>query len=76
MPFDVGVGEQIMVLVVAIMTVALPVAIILLVVQAARRPPADPRAVLADRLARGEITRDEFDTATRALGDGEAPRGG
>ena len=31
----------------------------------------NPRAILADRLARGEITREEFDTAMRALGYGD-----
>jgi uncharacterized membrane protein len=33
-----------------------------------RRPPSDPRAVLDARLARGEITRADYDTAMRALG--------
>ena len=33
-------------------------------------PPADLRAVLAERLARGKITPDEFDTAMQALGYG------
>jgi uncharacterized membrane protein len=48
---------------------AVPVLIVLLLVRvlrAARRP--DPRAVLAERLARHEITQQEFDTAMRALG--------
>jgi hypothetical protein len=48
---------------------ALPVIVIVWVIQAlrqARRP--DPRAVLAHRLSRGEITPQEFDTAMRALG--------
>ena len=32
------------------------------------RPATDPRAILAQRLANGEITPDEFDIAMRALG--------
>ena len=36
-------------------------------------PPPDPRAILAERLARGEITPGEFDTAMRALGYGQHP---
>lgn len=31
----------------------------------------DPRAILAERLARGEITPEAFDTAMRALGYGD-----
>ena len=31
-------------------------------------PATDPRAILAQRLANGEITPDEFDVAMRALG--------
>ena len=33
----------------------------------------DPRAILAERLAKGEISQDEFDTAMRALGYGGPP---
>ena len=74
MPFSVGLGEQLMVLVVAVMTLALPIAIVVLLVRVARRPAPDPRAGLAERLTRGEITREEFDTAMRALGSsGDAP---
>ena len=73
MPFNAGPGELIIILVVALLTIALPVAVVWLLVQSARRPVRDPRATLADRLARGEITRDEFDTAMRALGYAEGP---
>jgi uncharacterized membrane protein len=52
--------------------IAAPLAALVLVARWAARPtqPAgpDPRAVLAHRLARGEISRAEFDTAMRALG--------
>ena len=68
MPFSMGLGEQLVVLVVGVMTLALPIAIVVLLVRVARRPAPDPRALLAERLARGEITRDEFDAAMRALG--------
>jgi uncharacterized membrane protein len=76
MPLALGPAELIMMLVVAFMTLALPVAVVLLLIRAGKRSNADPRATLADRLARGEITRDEFDTAMRALGYGEAPPSG
>jgi uncharacterized membrane protein len=72
----VAFGELLMVAVLAVTTVALPIAIVVLLVRAVRRPAPDPRATLAERLASGEITREEFDTAMRALGSGEAPRSG
>jgi hypothetical protein len=52
---------------------ALPVAFVVLLVMAVRRRPPDPRAVLAARLARGEITREQFDTAMVALGFAPEP---
>jgi uncharacterized membrane protein len=76
MPFNAGPAELIMILVVAFMTLALPVAVVLLLIRAGKRSDPDPRVTLADRLAKGEITREEFDTAMRALGYGEAPRAG
>jgi hypothetical protein len=39
----------------------------------ATAPSQDPRAVLATRLTQGEISREEFDTAMRALGFGAPP---
>lgn len=39
-----------------------------------RKSAEDPRAVLAERLALGEITRAEFDTAMHALGYGDPER--
>ncbi|MEI7743237.1 MAG: hypothetical protein WCK58_05730 [Chloroflexota bacterium] len=57
---------------------AIPVAgVVAIVVMLARRgqPPApppdpkdDPRVILPGRLARGEITRDDYECAMRALG--------
>jgi uncharacterized membrane protein len=48
-----------------------PVVVLVLFLRAAQGPRRpDPRAVLADRLARGQITPDEFATAMRALGLG------
>ena len=77
MPFNVGPAELLMMLVVAFMTLALPIAVIVLLVGAGRRAAPDPRAILADRLAKGEITREEFDVAMRALGlGGDAPHPG
>jgi uncharacterized membrane protein len=48
-----------------------PVALVIWLVWAVRnlqRREHEPRAVLAERLARGEITKDGFETAMRALG--------
>lgn len=73
MPFGASLGELLMVGIVGVLTVAIPVVVIVLLVQAGRRPP-DPRTTLADRLARGEITREEFDVAMRALGLSEGRR--
>jgi uncharacterized membrane protein len=65
---DMAFGQTVMVGVVAIMTIAVPVIVIALLVQAARRPPPDPREVLAARLTRGDITREEYEAAMRNLG--------
>ena len=72
MPFDIGPSALSIVLVAfAILWIAFRVN----AAQKKSRPAArDPRAVLAERLTRGEITRDEFDTAMRALGIGDSPR--
>jgi uncharacterized membrane protein len=82
MPFNVGPGELIIMLIITAI-VFVPIVALLLVLRADRSTPVesvalaqdasraaspDPRAVLADRLARGEISRDDFDTAMRALG--------
>ena len=72
MPFNVGPAELVIVLIIAAI-IAIPVLLVIWLAGAARsradQPSSpDPRAVLADRLARGDITRAEFDTAMRALG--------
>jgi uncharacterized membrane protein len=72
MPFDIGPSA------ISIVLVAFAILWILYRLNGAqnkaRRPPSDPRAVLNARLARGEITRDEYDTAMRALGFSVPPR--
>ena len=72
MPFDIGPSA------ISIVLVAFAIVWILFRLNAAqnkaRRSPSDPRAVLDARLARGEITRDEYDTAMRALGLSGPPR--
>ena len=84
MPFNIGPGELLVVLIIALVFV-LPVFLLFRAGQLSAgtaaapttwgAPAEDPRATLADRLAKGEITREEFDTAMRALGyAGEAPR--
>jgi hypothetical protein len=46
-----------------------PIALVVLFVMRARRPSQpDPRATRAERLHRGEITREQFDTSMQALG--------
>jgi uncharacterized membrane protein len=72
MPFNNGPGEIIIVLLIAAM-VAVPILLVVLLFRAVAgrgqvAPSLGPRSVLADRLARGEITQEEFDTATHALG--------
>ncbi len=72
MPFHVGPGEIIVVLLIAAM-IAVPILLAVLLVRAVAgrgqvSQSPDPRTVLADRLARGQITQAEFETAMRALG--------
>jgi uncharacterized membrane protein len=72
MPYTIGPAELVIVLLVAAM-IAVPVVLVMLLARTvAARPSAptgtDPRAILADRLARGAISRAEFDAAMRALG--------
>jgi uncharacterized membrane protein len=87
MPFSIGPGELMLLMIIFAMF-CVPVLILVLVVRSMRGdPPApvpwtaagavpppgsDPRALLAERLARGEITRDQFDTAMSALGLGDS----
>ena len=57
------------ILVIAGVEFGIPILLIVLIVRYLRgRNRPDPRAILADRLARGEITREQFDTAMQALG--------
>jgi uncharacterized membrane protein len=77
MPFGVGAAEFI-VLLLAVVFFAVPIVLFLLIARAAgnrsaARRSQDPRAVLAERLARHEITQAEFETAMRALGYGAPP---
>ena len=48
--------------------VVLPASIVIALIRAIRNRRPDPRTILAERLARHEITQDEFETAMRALG--------
>jgi uncharacterized membrane protein len=71
MPFTIGPAELIVVLIVAVL-IAVPMLPVVVIAQAvasgsAARLAPEPRAVLAARLARGEISRAELDTAMRAL---------
>jgi uncharacterized membrane protein len=72
MPNGVGAPELIILLIIAAMLVVPAVIVVMLVLSIAARSSEgtrpDPRAVLAERLANGQITRAEFDAAMRALG--------
>jgi uncharacterized membrane protein len=75
MPFFNGIGPAELVI---IGILGLPLVLLAVVALAIMRrdrgawvPPDDPRAVLAERLARNEITPEEFDVAMRALGYGD-----
>lgn len=71
MPFNLGPGEIILMVIIALM-IAVPVWLLISLGKASARgshsTSADSRVVLADRLARGEISQADFDTAMRALG--------
>ena len=57
------------ILAIAVVEFGIPIlalVVIIRYVQGRNRP--DPASVLAQRLARGEITREQFDTAMQALG--------
>lgn len=76
-----GVGPIEMLLIVAMSVVPFMVVLvaILWLVDRARRgrqsaPRPDPREILTERLALGQITPDEFETAMRALGYGDRER--
>ena len=78
MPYSVGPGEILVVLAVTALW-AVPIAVVVLVVRSLRKgsvgtagASSDPRAVLAQRLAAGQISRDEFDSAMRALGHADS----
>ncbi len=68
--FNIGPTELLIVVVIAVLVVGIAIAFLKVLAGQSRpaTPAPDPRSVLADRLARGEITREEFDTAMRALG--------
>ena len=66
MPFSVG-DVSIILWMIAIYLVV-PVTILWLIIRAIRTRRPDPRTILADRLARHEISQSDFETAMRALG--------
>jgi uncharacterized membrane protein len=82
MPFNIGPAELIVIMVIIAVLVAIPVLAVVLFVRWAsdrgRSSVPDPRAVLAERLAQGEITVGQFRTAMAALGHSSPgrPRGG
>jgi uncharacterized membrane protein len=68
MPFNVGPGELVIALVTALI-VLVPVLLILVAVRFARTSPSgSARRILDERLAPGEITLEQHQTARRAIG--------
>ena len=65
---DLSVAGFLAWLAVVAVTIAIPVAIIAVVVRLARRGREDPKKVLRERLSRGEITPAEYEAAMRAYG--------
>lgn len=60
---------EIFVLTMIIAQIAITVAVIWLIIRAITGRRRDPARVLDERLARGEITAEEFQEARRILGD-------
>ncbi len=68
MPFSIGPGELIIVLIIALI-VLVPIFLILAAIRFARTSQSgSARRILDERLARGEITLDEYQAARRAMG--------
>ncbi len=68
MPFSIGPGELILVLIIALI-VLVPVFLIWAAVRFARTSQTgSARRILHECLARGEITLDEYQAARRAIG--------
>jgi uncharacterized membrane protein len=68
MPFGIGPAELFVTLVVALVVLA-PIAVVFVVLRRiADGRRADPLAILDERLARGEITRDEYLATREAIG--------
>ena len=68
MPFDLSVGQVAVWLVTVAVTIGIPVAVLAFVFRLGRRTVSTkPEEVLRSRFARGEMTQDEFDAASRVL---------
>ena len=68
MPFNIGPGELVIVLIIALI-VLVPVFLILAALRFARTSQSgSARRILDERLARGEITLEEHEAARRAIG--------
>lgn len=73
MTVDTGPIELIAILAIVAL-IAIPVLLLLALLRYLSRPAApDPAVILNGRLARGEITPDEFETAMTALGYRKIP---
>jgi uncharacterized membrane protein len=70
MPSGVGFEQALLLFAEVALVVLVPATIIALGIRLAGiRPSRKPRDILRARLARGEITPDEFEAAMKALGD-------
>lgn len=69
MPMEIGLDEVLVWLLSIAVIGAIPVAVLAFVFRMGQRSASDkPEEVLRARFARGEMTRDEFQAALRALG--------
>ncbi len=69
MPMEFGASQLVLLLMTVAVIVGIPVAVLSLIFRLGQRSASvKPEEVLRSRFARGEITRDEFDAALRALG--------
>ena len=68
MPFDIGPGEILIVAMIALIVMAPILVIVALLRRSGNGLGSDALRILDERLARGEITRDEYLETRRAIG--------
>jgi uncharacterized membrane protein len=68
MPFGIGPGEMVIVMVIALLTMAPILVVVALLRRSGNGLGSDPLRLLDERLARGEISREEYLEVRRILG--------